>query len=139
KTTTNHKETIHATRKYDPIAVVGIGCRLPMAPNLPSFWNLLKNGQHAIHTIDNERWASSKKNIPSQFDFIKKGGFLDKIDAFDASFFGISAREAAGMDPQQRLLLEVAWETFEHACIAPKQLAVQPVGVFVGISSNDYS
>src|SRR5207302_6790028 len=79
------------------------------------------------------------KNIPSQFDFIKKGGFLDKIDAFDASFFGISAREAAGMDPQQRLLLEVAWETFEHACIAPKQLAGQPVGVFVGISSNDYS
>jgi acyl transferase domain-containing protein len=34
---------------------------------------------------------------------------------FDAPFFSITAKEAAGMDPAQRLLLEVAYETFENS------------------------
>jgi hypothetical protein len=44
-------------------------------------------------------------------------GFFLKEDpaCFDAPFFSITAKEAAGMDPAQRLLLEVAYETFENS------------------------
>src|SRR5439155_8805315 len=42
------------------------------------------------------------------------------------------------MDPQQRLLLEVAWEALEDAGQDVDRLAGRSVGVFVGISSNDY-
>ena len=43
------------------------------------------------------------------------------------------------MDPQQRLLLEVSWEALENAAIAPESLANSKTGVFIGVSSNDYT
>lgn len=121
----------------EPIAVVGIGCRFPEAPDHRAFWQLISSGASAIHTVPAGRWPLEHE-VYKDYDYIRNGGFLDNIDEFDAGFFGISAREAAKMDPQQRLLLEVSWAAFEDAGIAPAGLAGKQVGVFVGISANDY-
>ena len=64
--------------------------------------------------------------------------FSSGIDRFDPQFFAIAPREAISLDPQQRLLLEVAWESLEHAGIAPPSLSGSEAGVFVGISTLDY-
>ena len=68
----------------------------------------------------------------------RRGGFLDDAADFDAEFFGISPREALAMDPQQRVLLETAWEAVERAGLDPAALRGRRVGVFVGVTVQDY-
>ncbi len=123
----------HAPAAGEPIAIVGMGCRFPGAPDVDSYWRLLLDGRDAVGEVPRDRWDPELVEAP------RHGGFLDRVDAFDARFFGISAREAERMDPQQRLLLEVAWQTFEDAHVTPARLAGSETGVFVGISSHDYA
>ena len=128
-------------RDRTPIAVIGLGCRLPGAASPADFWQNLLAGHDAISEVPVDRWDAhalySPTPTPGKMN-TRWGGFLPDIEAFDAPFFGISGVEAAAMDPQQRLLLEVAWETIEDAAINPQSLAGSQTGVFIGISSNDY-
>jgi acyl transferase domain-containing protein len=131
-------------QQAEPIAVVGIGCRLPGGVNHPlRFWSLLRDGIDAISVTPQTRW-----NIDAFYDpnpdasgkmYTRQGGFLDDVDQFDPQFFGISPREAESMDPQQRLLLEVCWEALENAGLAADQLRGSQSGVFLGICFDDYA
>ncbi len=124
----------------EAIALIGMGCRFPGAPSISAFWQLLHDGQDAITEVPLSRWDVEQvdTDFPAQ-KIAKFGGFLKKIDHFDAKFFGISPREAAHMDPQQRLLLEVCWETLENAGLSADELAGSQSGIFLGISNGDYS
>ena len=128
----------------EPIAITGIGCRLPGKADTPAkYWQLLIEGVDAISEVPSERWDlncyfNSDPNRTGTM-YSRWGGFLPQIDRFDTLFFGISPREAAAMDPQQRILLEIAWEALEHAGYPADALAGTNAGVFIGISSHDYS
>jgi acyl transferase domain-containing protein/NAD(P)-dependent dehydrogenase (short-subunit alcohol dehydrogenase family)/acyl carrier protein len=115
----------------DPIAVVGIACRMPGAPDKDAFWRLLVGGADAVRDVPPDRWAADAST--GRF-----GGFLEGIDRFDARFFRIPPDEADRMDPQQRLLLELAWHALEDAGQVPARLRGSRTGVFVGISFSDY-
>lgn len=128
----------------DPIAIIGIGCRFPGDANNPeAFWQLLRDGIDAISEVPAERFSLHTFYDPNRKKpgktYSRWGGFIKDIDKFDAQFFGISPREAARSDPQQRLLLTVAWEALENAGLVPIRLAGSSTGVFIGISSHDYS
>ncbi|SDJ50625.1 phthiocerol/phenolphthiocerol synthesis type-I polyketide synthase D [Actinokineospora alba] len=117
----------------EPIAVVGLGCRLPGGVDSPAeFWDLLETGRDAVGTRPNGRWPGGADDVPAA------GGYLDDVAGFDATFFGISPREAAVMDPQQRIVLEVAWAALEHAGIAPGSLRGSRTGVYMGVSAAEY-
>ena len=123
----------------EPLAVVGLGCRLPAAATPNEFWELLRHGKDGIGSaLTRYRQLSDKLIGNSGDDSSSRAGLLEQVDQFDPGFFGICPREADEMDPQQRLLLEVIWETFEDAGIRPDTLAGSRTGVFVGISANDY-
>uniref|UniRef100_UPI003D726F76 type I polyketide synthase n=1 Tax=Streptomyces cucumeris TaxID=2962890 RepID=UPI003D726F76 len=128
-----------------PIAVVGLSCRLPGAPDPAAFRDLLRTGTDAISEVPRERWNADNlydedATRPGTVN-TRRGGFLDQdhIDHFDAAFFGISPREAATMDPQQRLVLELTWEAFEDAGIAPDRLRTTDTGVYIGVIADDYA
>jgi acyl transferase domain-containing protein/acyl-CoA synthetase (AMP-forming)/AMP-acid ligase II/acyl carrier protein len=115
------------------VAIIGMGCRFPRANSPEQFWRLLCDGVDAIREVPPSRWDARK------WAGAGWGGFIDGVDLFDPEFFGISPREAETIDPQQRLLLEVAWEALENAGRAPDRMAGTRTGVFIGISSQDYS
>ncbi|MDB4987694.1 MAG: pks13, partial [Myxococcaceae bacterium] len=126
----------------EPIAIVGIGCRVPGARGKDAFWALLRDGRDMISEIPGDRF-----DVESIFDAQTRkpgttntrwGGFLDDVATFDAPFFGISPREAVRMDPQQRLLLETTYEALEDAGLASEHIAGTRTGVFVGISLSEY-
>src|SRR6478752_6630339 len=129
----------------EPIAVVGMGCRLPGGVNSSEeFWRLLQEGRSGIVRVPAERWDADAFYNEDYTEpgtiCTTKGGFITswQPDQFDAEFFGISPREAAAMDPQQRVLLEVAWHAIEHARISPTSLRGTRTAVFTGASGSDY-
>ena len=119
----------------DPIAIIGMACRLPGNSNSPhALWTLLERGDCAIGRVPESRF-----NIKGHFDGSRKPNtlrspgamFLEDIDLakFDANFFSIARQEAIAMDPQQRQLLEVVYECLENAGITLQALNGAPVGL----------
>ena len=125
-----------------PIAVIGMSCRFPGAPDPAAYWDLLRSGRSAFREITSDRWDINAWYDP---DIEKPGkisarmaGLLERIDQFDPGFFGISPREAIQMDPQQRLALELTWEALEDAGVRPDILRGSRTGLFVGVIWHDY-
>jgi acyl transferase domain-containing protein len=131
-------------KRREPIAIVGVGCRFPGgADDADAYFKLLSDGVDAITTVPEGRWDvdayyDPDPSIPGKVG-TRWGGFLERVDAFDAAFFNVSPREAACMDPQQRIVLEVAWEALESAGLPEERLAASATGIFVGICGSDYS
>lgn len=127
------------TTPGDPIALIGMSCRLPQAHDPKSFWSMLCEGKNIITSIPDARWALlkdtdelSKKDPNLSY----QAGYLSDIEAFDAYFFGISPREAVRMDPQQRILLEVAYESLEDAGLTLEAIAGSNMGVFSSLYAS---
>ncbi|HEX2051780.1 MAG TPA: thioester reductase domain-containing protein [Actinomycetota bacterium] len=126
----------------EPIAVVGLGCRMPRAGDPTAFWKLLRDGVDATREFPSERGDAralydEDPDTPGKA-YVIRGAFIDDIDLFEPTMFGISPREAVGMDPQQRVGLEVSWEALENAGYAPDSLEDTRTGVYVGVSTTDY-
>ena len=130
--------------RADPIAIVGMGCRLPGDVTDPEgFWHLLRDGVDAVCEVPRGRWDVDALYDPDPSapgkTATKWGGFLRTIDTFDAAYFGILPREAERMDPQQRLFLEVAVEALDQAGMPRERLAGSRTGAFVASYYNEYA
>ena len=125
-----------------PIAIVGMACRFPGAPDIASFWQLLEAGGNAVSEgvpgSGDGRIGELFPNADIQSEACRFGAYLDRIDLFDAAFFRISPVEAQLLDPQQRLMLETSWKAIEDAGMDPDRLKGSRTGVYAGISNHDY-
>ena len=124
----------------DGIAIVGMACRFPGAPDLDDYWRLLEAGVDMV--TDGRRDAGPWHGVdgdPEAPDGARnRGAYLEDLDKFDARFFGIPPIEARSMDPRQRLLLETTWHALEDAGVDPETLRGSRTGVFTGVGDGDY-
>lgn len=135
------------------IAIIGLSCRFAGdAKDIHGYWDLLRQGK-SKYTARNihlrpfpKRWSFD--NFPGAFSSKARfdgtasshpGYYLeDDVYKFDASFFGISPKEAKAMDPSQRLMLEVAYEAFESAGLTLDDVAGSNTSVFAAQWTCDY-
>ncbi|MCX8131438.1 MAG: SDR family NAD(P)-dependent oxidoreductase [Clostridia bacterium] len=133
----------------EPIAVIGMSGRYPLANNLKEFWGNLGAGRNCITEIPEDRWPledfyhpDPKEAVAQGKSYSKWGGFIEGFAEFDPLFFNISPRETLNMDPQERLFLEECWKVLEDAGYTRVQLSKQyhnRIGVFAGITKADVS
>ncbi|MFF8643068.1 beta-ketoacyl synthase N-terminal-like domain-containing protein [Streptomyces sp. NPDC015345] len=146
--------------KYEPIAIVGMGLRIPGGNNdADTFAQFLREGRSGIGPLPaGERRQMAPDGSAPDGSALEgensgggggggggedggdwpRGGFLRDVDRFDAAFFSVSPKEAPYIDPQQRLALQTAWEALEHAGIDPTSLRHGDTGVFMGVTTLDY-
>ncbi len=125
-----------------PIAVVGIDCRFPGAPDKDAFWRLMMDGVVTDTEVPPQRFDVNTFYHPDGVAGsmnTRRAHFIDDVDAFDNDFFGIAPVEAAALDPQQRLLLQSSWRALEDAGMDPRSLVGTSTGVFVGVMSSEWS
>lgn len=123
----------------EPIAVVGLACRVPGAGDARQLWRNLVDG------VESLRWSTREEQAalgvpPETLDdpnFVPAAMVLDDHQDLDAAFFGMSVREAEIRDPQHRLFLELSHTALEDAACDPSRYPGE-IGVYAGIGDSYY-
>src|ERR1022692_1367119 len=131
-------ETAPPLKPFD-VAIVGMGCLLPKAPNVRAFWANILNKVDAIGEIPKERF-----NIDLYYDPDRKakdkihsrwGGFLDPVP-FDPMRYGIPPAALPSIDPLQLLALVTVDQALRDAGYHDRDFARQKTSVILGLSGG---
>ncbi|HEX5740114.1 MAG TPA: beta-ketoacyl synthase N-terminal-like domain-containing protein, partial [Pilimelia sp.] len=78
------------------IAVVGLACRYPGAPDADAYWRLLRDGREGLTRFTDAELAD--RGVPATLrrnrSYVPVGGLIAGQEEFDPDPFGISEAEA---------------------------------------------
>ncbi|MFE9928884.1 aminotransferase class I/II-fold pyridoxal phosphate-dependent enzyme [Streptomyces sp. NPDC005533] len=125
------------------IAITGLGCRFPGAPDIRAYWKLLLSGERQFTAVPAERWNHETYHRPGDRSapnaaYTDQVAFLDDVDRFDALHYGVPPARARSMDPQHRLMLDIAREALDDAGMGRGDFDRENTGVFFAVSVSDY-
>ncbi|MEU4733037.1 polyketide synthase, partial [Streptomyces sp. NPDC023588] len=125
------------------IAITGLGCRFPGAPDIHAYWKLLMSGERQFSAVPAERWnheafhEPGDRTVPNTA-YTDQVAFLEHVDRFDALHYGVPPARARAMDPQHRLMLDVSREALDDAGLGRGDFDRENTGVFFGLSVSEY-
>ncbi|MFD4877875.1 SDR family NAD(P)-dependent oxidoreductase [Streptomyces sp. NPDC058420] len=98
------------------VAVIGMACMFPQAPDLPTFWANILGGRDSVDEVPPDRWDPAVHYSPDKGGATpsKWGGFLPRIP-FDPLRYGIPPTSLGSIEPVQLLALEAARRSLEDA------------------------
>lgn len=117
------------------VAIIGLACLFPGAPNLGTFWRNIEAGVDAITDVPDGRWDKQFYD-PHAADidrfYCKRGGFVDDHADFDPLAFGVVPKSAASIEPDQLLTLKIGYDAIRDAGYAEKPFPRARTGVVLG-------
>ena len=130
-----------APRKEHPcnIAIIGMACLLPKAPNLRVYWENILNKVDAITEVPEDRWDWRLyfDQDPKARDkvYSKWGGFLNDMP-FDPMQYGMPPNTLPSIEPLQLLTLEVVRQALGDAGYANRPFAREYTSVILGVGGG---
>ncbi|XP_035716085.1 reducing polyketide synthase swnK [Folsomia candida] len=139
--TTSDEESTDQTSENEPIAIIGMACRLPGSNDYHTFWNNLVGGVDSIGEAPKDRFQPERGCVKMTSEHLStEARYLScPVDTFDAKFWGISPLELEYTDPQARMVLQLAWEALEDAGIPPSTIHGTDASVLLGFWREDYN
>ncbi|WP_165252314.1 type I polyketide synthase [Paludisphaera soli] len=117
------------------IAIVGMACILPGAPDLRTFWSNILNKVDAITEVPADRWDWRRYFDPSRSArdkiYSRWGGFIGDV-AFDPADFGMPPSSLRSIEPFQLLALAVVRSALDDAGYLDRPFPRERTSVILG-------
>ncbi len=122
------------------IAIIGMACIFPKAPDLNAYWRNILRGVCAITEARPEHWDTSLYYDPESTDtdrvICKHGGFLTEEERrFQPLDYGVMPRSVEGGEPDHFLALRTAHEALADAGHLQDEAARSRTGLILGKGS----
>jgi phosphopantetheine--protein transferase-like protein len=102
----------------DGVAIIGMSCMFPGAPDLDAYWQNILNKVDAVTDPPPEAWDTDTYYDPAFADtdkvYCKRGGYLGSLVSFDPLQHGIPPIGVGG-EPDQWLALQLAQDALADA------------------------
>jgi acyl transferase domain-containing protein/NAD(P)H-dependent flavin oxidoreductase YrpB (nitropropane dioxygenase family)/NAD(P)-dependent dehydrogenase (short-subunit alcohol dehydrogenase family) len=122
-------------RQPSDIAIIGMACLLPKAPNLQTYWENILNKVDAITEIPKDRWDwklyYDANRLARDKIYSRWGGFLDEVH-FDPLQYGIPPNSLRSIEPLHLLTLEVVRAALKDAGYLDRPFPRERTSVILG-------
>src|SRR6266511_3005862 len=101
------------------VAIIGMACTFPAAPDLDTFWHNIVNKVDAITDVPPERWDPEVFFDPNSYAndrvYAKRGGYVRYPIRFHSSEYGVIPIAVIHGEPEQFLALMIAYQALADA------------------------
>jgi acyl transferase domain-containing protein/phosphopantetheinyl transferase len=98
--------------RHGDIAIIGMSCLLPGAPDIDTYWQNIVSKVDAITDPPADTWDANVFYDPNSSEndrvYCKRGGYISPLAFFDPLEHGVMPRTVEGGEPDQWLALQVA-------------------------------
>jgi len=118
---------------HEPIAIVGMACLFPMAPDVGTYWENILGKVDAVGDPPESRemdfWIAAREQTGL---YCVRGGYIGDLAQFHPQEFGVMPSAVDGAEPDQFIALELAHQTLLDAGVPEVPLNRERTEVILG-------